>query len=155
MSRQPLSLPKPGVLTMSFCLLAAVVTITRVDTISQRELVCPRDVFTYSCVIQSFSPQLELTWRVTPTDLPPVSITYSSGSIANITSALDMQTTTVFYSYSQVGPDGLRTVESVLMWEVPDNFSATEFVLECFFIDGYIQSVQVRIDAPSKLLQYT
>lgn len=106
----------------------------------------------YRCVIESYSPELELTWRVTGPDRPPLALTYSSGSSANVSTSLDTHITAVFHGYDySAGPDGLRSVQSVLMRAIPNNRTANEFQLECLFTDLSMASVQVRLHAPSKL----
>lgn len=114
-------------------------------------VVCPGDAISYSCVIESYSPELELAWRLTAPGSAPVAVTYTSASSVNVSSSLGMNITAIFYGYDEsVGANGLRSVESVLMLTVPCNVSENEMMLECSFTNFSIESQQQLFDAPSE-----
>ena len=101
--------------------------------------VCPGDLISYSCVIESHSPELTLTWHVSSPTGPPAAITYTSVSNINVSTPLNANIDTVFHGYNN---SDLRSVESTLIFTVPDSISEYNLVLECSFTDQSSASLQ-------------
>ena len=97
---------------------------------------CPGDIISYKCSVKSYSPEVELTWRITFPGLAPLAVTYddSSSMDINVPNILDMNITTTLTALNE------SYIQSVIMFTVTENVTSREVLLECLLSDQFNRS---------------
>ena len=102
---------------------------------------CSDALISFNCAVQSYNPDLSLTWQYTIPEIEPLKVTFTITSALNSTKDLGMNITSSLLTYN-IGTDNLISAESVATLTVPRNLSRNEIILECLFADLSSSSVR-------------